>query len=48
MKGNRLVNVLALAGALIIILGVGSAANEAFAAPSEAGLIFSAETTVKE
>ncbi len=48
MKGNRLVNGLALVGALIIMLGVGSAANEAFAMPSQAGLIFSAETIVKK
>jgi hypothetical protein len=33
---------------LIVIFGVGSAANEAFAAPSQAGLIFSAETIVKK
>jgi hypothetical protein len=47
MKSNRLVNGLALVGALIVIFGVGSAANEAFAASPEAGLIFAAETIAK-
>ena len=46
MKSNRLVNGLAVVGALIVILGVGSAANKAFAAPSDAGLKFATQTTV--
>jgi hypothetical protein len=45
MRNSKLVNVLAIVGALIVILGVGSAANRAFAAPLDAGLISNVTTT---
>ena len=38
MRNNKFVNALALAGALIILLGVTTAANEAFAATPEMNL----------
>lgn len=38
MENRKIVNKLAVVGALIVILGVGSAASEAFARPTDAHL----------
>jgi hypothetical protein len=38
MENRKIVNKLAVVGALIVILGVGSAASEAFARPADARL----------
>ena len=46
MRNNRFVNALALVGVLIILLGVTSAANEAFAATPETNLNFEASTSI--
>ena len=45
MRNSKLVNALAIIGALIVILGVGSAANRAFAAPLDTSLISGVTTT---
>lgn len=45
MKNSKWVNGLALVGALIIIFGVGSAANQAFAATLSTNLNSSISTT---
>ncbi len=44
MRTNKLINGLALLGALIVMVGVSSAANQAFAAGTDAGLNSSLET----
>lgn len=46
MRNNRFVNALALVGALIILLGVTSAANEAFAATPATNLKFEVSTSI--
>lgn len=48
MRNSKFVNGLALVGALIVILGVSSAANNAFAAPVDASLISSISTTLEK
>jgi hypothetical protein len=46
MRNNKFVNALALVGALIILLGVSSAANEAFAATPETNLNSEVSTAI--
>jgi len=48
MRNSKFVNALALFGALIILLGVTSAANEAFAATPETNLNFEASTSISD
>ena len=48
MKSNKLINGLALAGALVIIFGVGSAANLAFAATTTTSLNSSVSAALQQ
>ncbi len=48
MKSNKLINGLALAGVLVIIFGVGFAANQAFAATTTTSLNSSASATLQQ